>query len=100
MFPNACGRPGWVRGLDCRAGWIRFGIEQERVPAWSWVSVCGSRLTGLRRDWAVAIWPPVAKELPHFADFRDHIEIEIRDHHFVFIAAGLRDNFAARIAEV
>ena len=58
------------------------------------------QLSRLRGDRAVAFRPAVAEELPHLTDFRDHVEIEIRDDHFVFIPAGLRDDLAAGIAEV
>src|SRR5579859_2403498 len=48
----------------------------------------------------VAVWAPVAEELPGVAHFCDHVEVEIGDHDFVFVAAGLRDDLAARIAEI
>jgi hypothetical protein len=63
-------------------------------------SVCGCGLTSLRSDWAVAFRPSVAEELPHFADFRNHVEVEVRDNHFIFVTAGLGDDFAAGIAEI
>src|SRR5579862_5501472 len=56
--------------------------------------------SALRGKRTVALGSAVAKELPHFADFGDHLEVEVGDNDFVFIAACLRDNFAARIAEV
>src|SRR5712671_6020624 len=63
-------------------------------------SVGGRSLSRLRGERAVAFGPTVPEELPNFADFRNHVEVEVRDHHFIFIPAGLRDNLAARITEV
>jgi len=44
--------------------------------------------------------PAVAEELPRLADFADEIEIQVGRQHFVFIARGLREDLAARIAKV
>ena len=56
---------------------------------------------GLRaRDFAVGFRAAIAIELPGRAHFLDFIEIEIGDEQFVLVAAGLRDDFAARIAEI
>src|SRR6267154_1955329 len=63
-------------------------------------SVGGRSLSRLRGERAVAFGPAVPEELPNFTDLRNHVEVEIRHHHFVFIPAGLRNNLAARIAEV
>src|SRR5438270_8298420 len=57
-------------------------------------------IPALRRDWAVALRTPIAKELPDFANFGDHLEVEVRYHDFVFVAARLRNNFAARVAKI
>src|ERR1700756_3372743 len=38
--------------------------------------------------------------MPHLANFRNHVKIEIGNYDFVFIATGLRDDLSARIAEV
>ena len=62
--------------------------------------VRGCRLSGLRRQRAIRFRTPVSIKLPDFPHFLDHIEIEIGDQHFVFIAAGLGEDLAARIAEV
>src|ERR1035437_5115713 len=42
----------------------------------------------------------VAEELPGLAHLDDHIEIEVRGEDLVFVAARLREDAAARIAEV
>src|ERR1700675_1603069 len=60
----------------------------------------GRRLPRLRRQGAIRFRAPVAIELPDLSYFLDHVEIEIGDQHFVFIAAGLGEDLAARIAEV
>src|ERR1700682_709496 len=62
--------------------------------------VRGRRLPRLRRQRAVGFRTPVAIKLPDLPYFLDHVEIEIGDQHFVFIAAGLGEDLAARIAEV
>src|SRR5580704_13542985 len=51
-------------------------------------------------DFAVRLWAPVAEELPGLADGFDFLQVEIRNQHLVLIAAGLRDNLAARAAKV
>src|ERR1700674_3559317 len=60
----------------------------------------GRRLPRLRRQGAIRFRTPVAIELPDLSYFLDHVEIEIGDQHFVFIAAGLGEDLAARIAEI
>src|SRR5262249_121033 len=42
----------------------------------------------------------VAEELPGVADLRNHIEIEVSDHDFVFVAASLGDDLAAGRTEI
>src|ERR1035441_7568113 len=42
----------------------------------------------------------VAEELPGFADFGNHIEVEVGGEDFVFVARRLGEDAAARIAEV
>src|ERR1700689_1421532 len=115
-------RAGWIRlrilelsfasHSSLASGARRLGLQfltawqggRDALPtaagAAALLSVCCCALCALSCDWAVAIGTAVAEKLPDFADFRDHIEIEIGDHHFIFVAAGLRDYFAARIAEV
>src|SRR5205814_538915 len=57
-------------------------------------------LPRLRRQWFIRLRPSITEELPGTADFRDHVEVEIGNNHFVFIATSLRNDLAARIAEV
>src|SRR5713101_4301629 len=52
------------------------------------------------RDFAVGFRAAVAIELPGIANFLNFVEIQLGDEQFVFVAAGLLDNFAARVAEV
>jgi hypothetical protein len=54
----------------------------------------------LGRQRSVGFRTPVAIELPNLSYFLDHVEIEIGYQHFIFRAAGLCDDFAARIAEI
>src|SRR5467141_1601712 len=60
----------------------------------------GRGLPGLRRQGAVGFRTAVAIKLPDLPHFLDHVEIEIGDQHFVFVAASLGEDLAARIAEV
>src|SRR5581483_7913681 len=59
---------------------------------------CSAR--ALRRERDVAVGAAVTEELPHLAHFQNHIEVEVRDQHLVFIPAGLGNDLAARIAKV
>src|SRR5437879_2728685 len=52
------------------------------------------------RDFSVGFRAAVAIELPGIADFLNFVEIQIGDEQFVLVAAGLLDDFAARVAEV
>src|SRR5713101_5319770 len=63
-------------------------------------SVRGRGLPGLRRQRAVGFRTAVAIKLPDLSYFLDHVEIQVGDQHFVFVAAGLGEDFAARIAEI
>src|ERR1700688_4417839 len=63
-------------------------------------SVRGRSLSSLRRERPIAFGAAIAEELPNFADFRNHVQVEIGHDYFIFVPTGLRDNFAARIAEV
>src|SRR5450755_1925120 len=63
-------------------------------------SVRRRSLSRLRGQCAIGFRTPVAIKLPDPPYFLDHVEIEIGDQHFVFIAAGLGDDFPSRIAEV
>src|SRR5258708_2481358 len=93
-------RTGFDSGLRRR----RFGSAHEvfasGIENGGDASVCRRGLSSLRGNRAVALGPAIAKELPYFADIRNHVQIEIRHDDFVFVPAGLGDNFAARIAEI
>src|SRR5216683_2145268 len=52
------------------------------------------------RDFPVGFRAAVAIELPGVADFLDFIEIEFGDEELILVAAGLLDDFAARVAEI
>src|SRR5277367_510568 len=52
------------------------------------------------RDLAIGLRAAITIELPRGANLRDFLEIDIVDEHLVLVAAGLRDNLTARIAEV
>src|SRR6202162_2454172 len=62
------------------------------------VRCCG--FSGLRGDRSIAFRPTITEELPDFTNVRDQVQVKVGDHYFVFVPAGLGDNFAARIAEV
>src|ERR1700722_2164272 len=64
------------------------------------VSVRDRELSRLRTQRAVAFRPTVTEELPHFADLCNHLKVKVGHYDFIFVAAGLRDYFSARIAEV
>src|ERR1700692_1866313 len=67
------------------------------------IEISSVRGCGFSRLWwkrTVAFRTPIAEKLPNFANFRNHVEIEIGYNNFIFIPAGLRDNFPARIAEI
>src|SRR5580658_6637513 len=56
---------------------------------------------GLRaRDFAIRLRAAVAVELPDVAHLLDFVQIQVGDQQFILVAAGLRDDFAARIAEI
>src|ERR1700722_8203708 len=65
-------------------------------------SIC--RLGAFRRtgagDLSVRFRPAVAVKLPGIADFLNFVEIQFRDEQFIFIAAGLLNDFPARVAEI
>src|SRR5436309_7772228 len=52
------------------------------------------------RDFAVGFRAAVAEKLPGGAHLIDLLEVEVGDDKLVLVAGGLRDDFAARIAEV
>src|SRR5205823_8474456 len=62
--------------------------------------VARSRFPCLRHQWLIAVWTPVAEELPHVAYLGDHVEIKLSHHNLIFIAAGLGNDLAAWIAEI
>src|SRR6266849_10242694 len=51
-------------------------------------------------DFSVGFRAAVTIELPSVADLLDFIEIEFGDEQFILVAAGLLDDFAARVAEI
>ena len=63
-------------------------------------SIRGNRRRALCGQSAISLRATVAEKLPHFADVRDHVEIQVRDHDLIFIAAGLGNDLAPGIAEI
>src|SRR3989442_7906829 len=64
------------------------------------VGGCGAS-GGLRAgDFAIGFRAPVAIELPGGAHLVDFVQVQLSNKQLVFIAAGLRDNLPARVAEV
>ena len=57
----------------------------------------GVRARGQR---LVRVGAAIAEELPGFANLGDRIQIQIGGEHFILVARGLRDDLAARVAEV
>src|ERR1700732_3668015 len=51
-------------------------------------------------DLSVRLRPAVAVKLPGITDFLNFIEIQFCDEQFIFIAAGLFNDFPARVAEI
>src|SRR5438445_10782145 len=65
-------------------------------------SVCrlgAFRRTGAR-DFSVRLRPAVAVKLPSIADFLNFIEIQLGYEEFILVAAGLLNDFPARVAEI
>src|SRR3989442_1973766 len=64
--------------------------------------VCRCDLSGGLRagDFAIGFRAPVAIELPGGAHLVDFVQVQLSDEQLVFIAAGLRDDLPARVAEV
>src|SRR2546425_6509325 len=61
---------------------------------------CGAS-GGLRAgDFAIGFRAPVAIELPGGAHLVDFVQVQLSNKQLVFIAAGLRDDLPARVAEV
>src|SRR5512137_1084311 len=52
------------------------------------------------RQLAVRFRAPVAVELPGGAHLVDLFQVEVRDEDFILVAAGLRHDLSARIAEI
>src|SRR3989449_9478008 len=64
------------------------------------VGGCGAS-GGLRAgDFAIGFRAPIAIELPGGAHLVDFVQVQLSDEQLVFIAAGLRDDLPARVAEV
>src|SRR5260370_11031681 len=57
------------------------------------------RCTGAR-DFTIGFRAAVTVKLPGITDFLNFIEIQLRDEQFIFIAAGLLNDFPARVAEI
>src|SRR5258708_37076215 len=51
-------------------------------------------------DFSVGFRAAIAIELPGIANFLDFIEIQFGDEELILVAAGLLDDFAARVAEI
>ena len=100
-------------GFDSRSEFGRFGrchgfriknvknleVDVTIILCNAGASVRSRGFSRLRCERTVAFRPAIAEELPYFTDFCDHVEIEVRYYHFVFIPASLGDDFAARIAD-
>src|SRR5260370_31947616 len=52
------------------------------------------------RGFSVGFRAAVGIELPCVGDFLNFIEIQFRDEQFILVAAGLLDDFSARVAEI
>src|SRR3954464_1555881 len=63
-------------------------------------SIRGGGGGALCRQRLICLWPAIAEELPDLAHLADHVEVQVRDYDFIFVAAGLRNDFSARIAEI
>src|ERR1700728_5021353 len=63
-------------------------------------SVRSRSFPSLRGERSITLRTAVAKELPHFAHFRDHVEVQVRHYDFCFIAARPGNNLSPRIAEI
>src|SRR5262249_39731107 len=48
----------------------------------------------------VTFRPPVAEKLPGLSYFGDHVQIQVCDDDLVFVATGLGDDLAARVAKI
>src|SRR5437879_8790175 len=65
------------------------------------VVCCCDLSCGLRAgDFAIGFRAPVAIELPGGAHLVDFVQVQLSNKQLVFIAAGLRDDLPARVAEV
>src|SRR5579862_8757408 len=89
---------GFDPGLEFRCcHFLEEPLSRRRHDATSVRSDCCSTLC---RERSVSLRTTISKELPHFSNFRDHVEIKVRDNYFILIAACLRDNLTPRIAEI
>src|SRR5690242_8283118 len=70
------------------------------MPLTSTCLIRGCCLPALCRQWSIRLRPSIAEELPDFSHFLDHLEIQICDNNFIFVAACLRDDLASRIAKI
>src|SRR5919201_8906 len=62
--------------------------------------VRSNRAAALCGQDAVGFWPAVAEELPHLANFKNHVQVEIGDQDFILVATGLSKDLATRIAKI
>src|ERR1019366_4754681 len=51
-------------------------------------------------DGTVSLGPAVAVELPHVAHFFDLVQVQVRNHHFVLVAAAHGAHLSAGVAEI
>src|SRR5216683_4546030 len=51
-------------------------------------------------NFSIGLGAAVTVELPRVADLLNFVEVQVGDEEFILVAAGLRNNFAARIAKV
>src|SRR5580704_11360102 len=79
---------------------IHFPSSRFCSPCVSVRGISGASCGLSTRDIAVGFGAAVAVELPRGADLRDFFEVDVVDEYLVIVATGLRNDFAARIAEV
>src|SRR5215203_4013775 len=70
------------------------------VPFLISVFICPDPLRQQLRQLAVRLRAAVAHELPGVAHLPDHVKVEVVDEHLVLELGRLRDDPAARVAEV
>src|SRR3954454_20869845 len=63
-------------------------------------SIRGGGGCALCRQRRICLWPAIAEELPDLAHLADHVEVQVGDYDFIFVAARLRHDFSSRISEI